>query len=239
MKKVIIGTTASIVVFSLFGLYIYKSKDTHADEYISVYEEIENIEEVVVNKFEDKKSEYIEGEKPLYVDGMIVVNKQYGLPKDFNPSGGKIENEVIEAFEEMKEEAKKDGLTINIRSGYRSYNTQKQLYNAFVRRDGEEEANRYSARPGFSEHQTGLAIDITNQYTNRSIGSWFNDTLQAKWLYENAHKYGFILRYPEGKEHITGYKYESWHYRYIGKEHSENFNMNNLTLEEYFGLYEE
>ena len=80
MKKVIIGTTASIVVFSLFGLYIYKSKDTHADEYISVYEEIENIEEVVVNKFEDKKSEYIEGEKPLYVDGMIVVNKQYGLP---------------------------------------------------------------------------------------------------------------------------------------------------------------
>ena len=239
MKKVIIGTTASIVVFSLFGLYIYKSKDTHADEYISVYEEIENIEEVVVNKFEDKKSEYIEGEKPLYVDGMIVVNKQYGLPKDFNPSGVKIENEVIEAFEEMKEEAKKDGLTINIRSGYRSYNTQKQLYNAFVRRDGEEEANRYSAKPGDSEHQTGLAIDITNQYTNRSIGSWFNDTPQAKWLYENAHKYGFILRYPEGKEHITGYKYESWHYRYIGKEHSENFNMNNLTLEEYFGLYEE
>ena len=239
MKKVIIGTTASIVVFSLFGLYIYKSKDTHADEYISVYEEIENIEEVVVNKFEDKKSEYIEGEKPLYVDGMIVVNKQYGLPKDFNPSGGKIENEVIEAFEEMKEAAKKDGITINIKSGYRSYNTQKQLYNAFVRRDGEEEANRYSAKPGFSEHQTGLAIDITNQYTNRSIGSWFNDTPQAKWLYENAHKYGFILRYPEGKEHITGYKYESWHYRYIGKEHSENFNMNTLTLEEYFGLYEE
>ena len=239
MKKVIIGTTASIVVFSLFGLYIYKSKDTHADEYISVYEEIENIEEVVVNKFEDKKSEYIEGEKPLYVDGMIVVNKQYGLPKDFNPSGGKIENEVIEAFEEMKEAAKKDGITINIRSGYRSYNTQKQLYNAFVRRDGEEEANRYSAKPGYSEHQTGLAIDITNQYTNRSIGSWFNDTPQAKWLYENAHKYGFILRYPEGKEHIPGYKSDSWHYRYIGKEHSENFNMNNLTLEEYFGLYEE
>lgn len=236
MKKIVIGATFVVAIFSLFSYSIFKNKDTHADEYNSVYEELE-IEENSINSFENEMSEYIEGELPLYIDGIIVVNKEYSLPKDFNPNEGKLADEVIEAFNEMKEAAKQDGLIINIRSGYRSYNTQKQLYDAYVRRDGEENANRYSAKPGQSEHQTGLAIDITNELTNKSIGSWFNDTPQAEWLYENAYKYGFILRYPEGKEHITGYKYESWHYRYIGKEHSENFKMNNLTLEEYFGLY--
>ena len=108
----------------------------------------------------------------------------------------------------------------------------KQLYNTYVRRDGEENANRYSAMPGYSEHQTGLAIDITNERTNRSIGSWFNDTPQASWLYENAYKYGFILRYPEGKEDITKYSYEPWHIRYVGNIASYIYN-NNLTLEEY------
>lgn len=236
MKKVVIGVTFVVISFSLYSCYISKNKDTHADEYKSVVEDkIQNN----INKFEDKKSEYIEGEKPLYVDGMILVNKEYGLPKEFNPNEGNLEDVVIEAFTEMKEAAKNDGLVINIRSGYRSYEVQKQLFDDYVRRDGQENANRYSAVPGFSEHQTGLAIDITNEDRVTSIGCWFDETQQAKWLYENAYKYGFILRYPKGKEHITGYRAESWHYRYIGKEDSKNFNMNDLTLEEYFGIYEE
>ena len=133
----------------------------------------------------------------------------------------------------MKSDVKKERIIINIRSWFRSYETQETLYNNYIARDGLEKASRYSAKPGYSEHQTGLAIDITTEDTTTSIGDWFNDTKQAEWLYNNAYKYGFILRYPKGKEHITGYKYESWHYRYVGIEHSKNFAMNDLTLEEY------
>lgn len=179
------------------------------------------------------RSNYIEGEKPLYINGILVVNKEFGLPRNF-ASG--LSNEVIEAFNEMKKDAEQEGIILNIRSGFRDTDTQEALFNSYVQKDGIEKANRYSAKPGHSEHETGLTIDITDEYNNRSIGDWFNETKQAKWLYENAYKYGFILRYPKGKEDITGYKYESWHYRYIGTEHSKNFAMNDLTLEEYLKI---
>lgn len=179
------------------------------------------------------KDNYIEGEQPLVIDGILVVNKEFGIPKNF-ASG--LTEETLKAFEEMKNDAQKDGLTLNIRSGFRDNATQEMLFNNYVQRDGLEKANTYSAKPGHSEHETGLAIDISNGDYQTSIGDWFNDTEQSKWLYENAYKYGFILRYPEGKEDITGYKYESWHYRYVGVEHSKNFAMNNLTLEEYLKI---
>lgn len=184
-------------------------------------------------KIKEALSLYKEGETPLYIDGILVVNKDYKLPENFT---NELDAELLEQFEIMKADAKKEGLDINIRSGFRSTETQSILYNNYVQRDGVEKASRYSAKPGHSEHETGLAIDISNGDYTTSIGDWFNDTPQAKWLYENAHKYGFILRYPEGKEDITGYKYESWHYRYVGVEHSQYFNQNNLTLEEYLGL---
>lgn len=176
---------------------------------------------------------YIENEKPLYLNGILVVNKTFGLPRNYASS---LQPEVIDAYNLMKADAQKDGIILNIRSGFRDTDTQEALFNTYVQRDGIEKANRYSAKPGHSEHETGLAIDITDEHNNRSIGDWFNETEQAKWLYENAYKYGFILRYPKGKEHITGYKYESWHYRYVGIEHSKNFAMNDLTLEEYLQI---
>lgn len=176
---------------------------------------------------------YKEGEYPLYIDGIVLVNKEYAIPEDFATG---LDSELLEQFEIMKSDAKKDGLDINIRSGFRTTETQRMLYDNYVKRDGVEKASRYSALPGHSEHQTGLAIDISNGDYVTSIGDWFNETPQAKWLYENAHKYGFILRYPQGKEDITGYKYESWHYRYVGTEHSQYFNQNNLTLEEYLNI---
>lgn len=187
----------------------------------------------ISSNLEMARNNYIEGEKPLYIDGILVVNKEFGLPRNF-ASG--LNSEVIEAFNEMKKDAKEEGIIINIRSGFRDTDTQEALFNSYAQRDGIEKANRYSAKPGHSEHETGLTIDITDEHNNRSIGDWFNETEQAKWLYENAHKYGFILRYPNGKEHITGYKYESWHYRYVGTEHSKNFAMNDLTLEEYLKI---
>ena len=179
--------------------------------------------------------EYIEGVQPLYIDGIVVVNKKYGLPQDYRATE-ELEKDAIDAAKRMMKSAEEDGIVIKIRSGYRSYNIQSTLYNNYVRRDGKEAADKYSAVPGYSEHQTGLAFDFTTSDTITSIGDWFTDTIQAKWLYENAYKYGFIIRYPEGKEDITGYQYESWHYRYIGEEHSIHFAMNNLTLEEYLGL---
>lgn len=179
--------------------------------------------------------EYIEGVQALFVNDIVVVNKEFGLPEDYRVPK-ELEIEALDAAENMIKDALKEGIIINIKSGYRSYKTQEALHDYYVKRDGSKAAKRYSAIPGHSEHQTGLAFDFTTSNTSKSIGTWFTDTQQAKWLYENAHKYGFIIRYPEGKEHITGYQYESWHYRYIGYEHSKNFAMNNLTLEEYLEL---
>ena len=132
----------------------------------------------------------------------------------------------------MKSDALALGLNLWIQSGYRSYTLQQKLYNNYVSRDGVEAADRYSARPGHSEHQTGFAFDLN------TITDSFQYTDEGKWVNENAYKYGFILRYPKGKEFITGYKYESWHLRYVGKDLATILynNGNWITLEEYYNL---
>lgn len=184
-----------------------------------------------------------------YANGVLIVNKTYSLPSTYGPSSagnGECNNEskcftaeTWNAYSSMKLNAKSFGIDITIGSGYRSYNTQNIIYNNNVAKDGKDKADTYSARPGNSEHQTGLAMDIcaTNN-NNACINDKFNDTKEAKWLNDNAYQYGFILRYPQGKQGITGYKYESWHYRYVGKELAKTLynNGNWITLEEYFGL---
>ena len=162
-----------------------------------------------------------------YVNGILLVNKTYGLPKDYDP---KVNKEAKKALESMQADAKALGLNLSLISGYRSYKTQENLYNKYVKKDGEEEANTYSAKPGHSEHQTGLAIDIG------SVDRSFANTNEAKWIEENAHLYGFIVRYPKGKTDITGYIYEPWHVRYLGKENAKKVWMSGLTLEEYLGI---
>lgn len=127
----------------------------------------------------------------------------------------------------------KDALKENIKlyggSGYRSYSTQSGLYNHYVKEDGKANADTYSARPGHSEHQTGLAIDIVT-----SKGGFVYENYQEyKWLIKNSYKYGFILRYPKGKENITGYMYEPWHYRYLGTDIATEIHNLNITYEEY------
>ena len=160
-----------------------------------------------------------------YVNGILIANKTYALPQTYDPQG--LTAETMAAFNEMKSAAYRDGLTLNICSGYRSYSYQNQLYNSYVARDGKDKADTYSARPGHSEHQTGLAADINY------AGDWFNTTREAAWLAENCYKYGFIIRYPQGKQDITGYKYESWHVRYLGRETAKMVYDSGLTLEEY------
>lgn len=173
----------------------------------------------------DSKIQVVNG--VTYVQGVLIVNKTYPLPADYNPG---LDPTAQAAFNEMAAGAAAAGLSIQIVSGFRSYDTQKTLYNNYCNRDGKAEADRFSARPGHSEHQSGLAMDINY------AGSSFDNTPEAKWLAENCWKYGFIIRYPKGKESITGYKYESWHVRYLGKEWAEKIYNSGLTLEEYFGI---
>ena len=160
-----------------------------------------------------------------YVNGILIANKTYGLPSDYNP--GKILPDAQSAFDAMQADAKKAGLSLWICSGFRSYTYQNTLYNNYVARDGKAKADTYSASPGHSEHQTGLAMDINNASDS------FNNTKEAKWIAENCYKYGFILRYPQGKQDITGYKYESWHVRYLGKALAKEVYDSGLTLEEF------
>ncbi len=163
-----------------------------------------------------------------YVNNILVANKTYSLPESYNP--GDLLSECQKAFNEMKSAAAKEGLNIWNASGFRSYELQESLYKRYSDRDGKEAADRYSARPGHSEHQSGLAIDL-NEITNA-----FKDTKEGKWVAANCHKYGFILRYPEGKEAQTGYMYEPWHIRYVGVDTATAIYNSGLCLEEYFGI---
>ncbi len=173
------------------------------------------------NKIEEKNG-------ITYVNGILIANKTYSLPKNYDP--GKLSDDALNAFEEMKKAAAKDNIKLWIQSGYRSYSTQESLYNNYVKKDGKEKADTYSARPGHSEHQTGLAMDLN------IIDSSFAGTKEAIWIEKNCYKYGFIIRYPKGKEDITGYMYEPWHIRYLGKEIAKKVYESGLTLEEYLGI---
>ena len=176
----------------------------------------------------------------------MLVNKFYYLTKNYDPKdivdmsnwyafeGRKIKKEVYDAFIQMFNDAKKDNITLIANSGYRDYAYQERLYAEYKDRDGEEYADTYAARPGYSEHQTGLALDIVSYGATMDN---FESTEAFKWLDKNAVKYGFILRYPKGKENITGYAYESWHYRYLGKDLAEKVKDSGLTFDEYYAYY--
>lgn len=171
-----------------------------------------------------------------YIGGILVANKTYNLSSSY---GSGLTKATRNAFNEMNEAATEAGYPLRIGSGFRSYETQRKVYNNYVKRDGKTKADTYSARPGHSEHQTGLAIDICNKDKKiPCITSAFNNTDTAKWLNDNAYKYGFILRYPNGKTNETGYKFESWHYRYVGTDLATKlYNGGNwITLESYLGI---
>lgn len=164
-----------------------------------------------------------------YIEGYLVVNKTYTVPSSY---GNGLTNATTEAFNKMQAAARAAGLNIYISSGFRSYSYQKTLYNNYVNRDGVVAADTYSARAGHSEHQSGLAFDVN------TINDSFANTEEGKWLNDNCYKYGFILRYPNGKSDETGYQYEPWHFRYVGVELAEKLynNGNWITVEDYFGI---
>ena len=175
---------------------------------------------ILVNKLHRLESSYVP-------DDLVTVEPAYS-------NGGKLKSEVNDAFCAMVEAMwKETGLRLVNASPYRSYSTQRSLYARYYARDGAA-ADRYSAHAGYSEHQTGLALDvIAPGGTLRG----FKNTEQFVWLRDNAHRFGFILRYGDGMEYITGYQYEPWHYRYVGTEAAAVIYQTGLTFEEYYAYY--
>ncbi|MWB97479.1 M15 family metallopeptidase [Agromyces seonyuensis] len=168
-----------------------------------------------------------ENVEPTYIQGILVVNKTYGLPRSF---GNGLTSETIAAFEAMRAEAAAQGLDLYISSGFRSYDSQSAIYNRYVANEGRAGADRHSARPGHSEHQTGLTFDLN------TIAESFGSTAEGQWVADNAHRFGFIVRYPPGKEAVTGYVWEPWHLRYLGVDTATAVHASGLSLEEYLGI---
>lgn len=176
-----------------------------------------NTETILVNKYNYLKDDYVP-------NNLENISTSYAL------TNMKLVNYAKDAFESLSKAAKKENLSIIAMSTYRSYNYQVNLYNRYVKEDGKDAADTYSGRPGHSEHQTGLAVDVFNNeetYTN------FEKTEEFKWMQEHAKEYGFILRFPKDKEKETGYQYESWHYRYVGKDIATYIKKHNISFEEY------
>lgn len=169
-----------------------------------------------------------------YLRDDFVPNNLVEMTTPYSKEGIYLVAEARDNFYKLVDKAKEEGLTIRAISAYRGYTYQKRLYDKYVEADGVNKADTYSARPGFSDHQTGLAIDVDN-----TISSFenFTNTKEYQWMLDNSYKYGFILRYPSGKESITTYQFESWHYRYVGLKLAKKIKASNLTFDEYFTRY--
>lgn len=225
-------------------------KMENLDRYISYKNKNKDLsdEQIIKNVNMDlDKKQYEDMHETINLNKInILVNKHNYLKEDYVPenlkslsstyalSNMKMVEEAANAFESLSKDASKENYKIIAMSTYRSYEYQVDLYNKYVKSDGKDAADTYSGRPGNSEHQTGLAVDVYNQtetYTN------FEKTEEYDWMQENAYKYGFILRFPKGKENETGYEFESWHYRYVGKDIAKYIHKHNITLEEYIATH--
>lgn len=182
--------------------------------------------EVVVNKERNLSEDYVPGDLVTLTDVPTCLS---------NPEVNQLRKNASDALKKMFDKALEEiNIQLYARSGYRSYKTQVSLYNGYVQNHGQEAADKFSAKPGQSEHQTGLSMDITSDNVNLQLTEDFGETEEGKWVEENAHRFGFIIRYPEGKEDVTGYMYEPWHVRYVGEELAKKVYESGFTLEEYF-----
>ncbi|MED0939848.1 M15 family metallopeptidase [Bacillus mobilis] len=234
--------TCMIVIVGI--LIVYTNQSIGKEPIKTNYETRENS----INREQNGTSKNIASS---FASVQAVVNKEYGLPEDYKPEdlvvpnvpfsfSGTLEKsylrkEAAEALERLFDLAKKEGIELNAVSGFRSYDYQKNLYANNVKRKGQEHTDRFSAKPGHSEHQTGLTMDVSSKSANNELELTFANTKEGKWLKENAYRAGFIIRYPKGKESITGYAYEPWHIRYVG-DIAESIYKKKLTLEEFMNL---
>ncbi len=215
--------------------YLKENKNTSLSKVISL---------VNVNRDKDYYKDVI---KTSYTDKeLTLVNKYYYLDSDYKPddivktsgtysyADNSLNKEAYEAFQNLNEAAKLEGYTILINSSYRDYKYQEDLYNSRKKLYGTKIADDFVARAGHSEHQTGYALDVSDYYDEDDE---FGKTEAFKWMSENCYKFGYILRYPEDKEDITGYGYEPWHYRYVGVKVAKVIYDENITFDEYYAFY--
>ena len=222
-------------------------KDDYLDRYINYKEKHPELDDetiiVYVNIGLDIDFYTDVKDSPNKYTNTVLANKKYYLGEDYVPkdlttindkysSGNKkMTKDAALAFEEMAKDAKKNGYTVRAVSTYRSYSYQNNLYNNYAKQDGKEKADTYSARAGYSEHQTGLAVDVDNAKVSYTK---FGTTKEFGWMKDNCYKYGFILRYTKETEFITGYMNEPWHYRYVGKDIAKYIYEHPMTYEEYY-----
>ena len=239
-----------------------RDKVKYIDEFLSVdYAKLENLDRYIAYQEKENddaettvlyvnmdfdKEEYVD---PLVIDDFddyVLVNKHRQLSSKYVPDDlvtidedyvkvdgeVEIERNVAKAFYDMVDAASKEGLSLMVSSGYRSYEDQEEITNTYLELYGENYVNNYVAKPGFSEHQTAMSLDIASKSVNTFVNSD-----EYVWMMDNAYKYGFILRYPKSKEDITGYKCEAWHYRYVGKKIAKYIKENNITYDEYYVMF--
>lgn len=218
-----------------------KYYNNHKDDKISHIVSIVNVcadedyyDKDTVKKTDISKKELMLVNKFNYLDENYAPDDIVKVSMQFAYGDNEIKKEVYEKFRSMYNNAKKEGLYLIITSSYRDYNFQKELWDSYANQKGDEWADSVSARAGYSEHQTGYTLDIVTYNANMSS---FEKTDEFKWLQDNAYKYGFILRYPKDKEDITGYSYESWHYRYVGKDVATKIKKLGITFDEYYAYF--
>jgi zinc D-Ala-D-Ala carboxypeptidase len=226
---------------------IGQKKDTEETELASP-SDISNNEKV------DEQQSITQEKKDIYdevKDNLILANKNNALSPNYVPGSlvnpnvpslnrakTKMTPEAAKALEALFQKAKKDNIKLTAISGYRSYQLQDAIFASNTKKyQSAEAANQFSARPGQSEHQTGLAMDVSTSSVNFQLIQSFAQTKEGQWLKENAPKFGFIVRYPKGKENITGYQFEPWHLRYVGIDAALEISERNITLEEYLGRF--
>lgn len=224
----------AVLLFSMTLLIGCGNSNTQVDTEQEIIEEVAEAEEEIIK---------VDRNDPF----LIFVNKENPLPDGFIPEnlasidgklssnqGISVDKTALEKYLRMREDALEEGAQIIICSAYRSYDLQSIIYNRYLSTHGEEWTKAHSAYPGTSEHQTGLAMDITSAQMVYGLEKSFENTKEGIWLKENCARYGFIIRYPDGKEEITGYSYEPWHIRYIGEEYAKIIMDEEITLEEFF-----
>lgn len=252
-KRIIGSVLATVIVLAIGVAFVYLAKplgigrnDTKNDKPNQIISEAQKQEPEVI-KLELPGASPIDPISEDYNDNSSlwrVVSKDYPLDDAGNyvpvlapstlPSayGHQLREDATEAARTMFADAKNAGYDLIVGSGYRSYSAQQTIFNNFVSQYGEVKANTFSARPGQSEHQTGLGFDVARADRKCFIDDCFGDTPEAKWIAENSYKYGFIVRYPADKTDITKYQYEPWHLRYVGKDLAKALHESGLTLDE-------
>ena len=219
-----------------FDRYVaYKEKENDDAEttvlYVNMdFDKEDYVDPVVIDKFDD----YVLVNKHRQLSSKYIPDDLVKIDEEYVKADGEIEIErnVAKAFYDMAEAASEDGMELMVSSGYRSYEDQEEIMETYLELYGQNYVDNYVAKPGFSEHQTGMSLDVASKSVNTFVNSE-----EYSWMMDNAYKYGFILRYPKSKEDITGYKCEAWHYRYVGKEIAEYIHDNNITYDEYYVMF--